>query len=107
MSVKNWSCVAFFIVFTLALNIFKYIYYNPVRNSSICAHEQEPALLCDKKMALKDAIVSDFANIPGISVKTARLIVNFINYKSQNLEDLVLIKGVGPKTVEKLREYFY
>jgi len=51
--------------------------------------------------------VSDFADLPGIGTKTAVQIVAFRENRGMfsSLEDLTAVKGVGPKTLEKIRPY--
>lgn len=72
-------------------------------NPNLCERDQA-LLLCGKKLPLKNALVSDIALIDGISLRIARLIKH---EHVTNLDNLITIKGVGPKTIIKLKEYFY
>ena len=59
--------------------------------------------VCGKKIKLYEARVSDFALVEGISIKKARLLVAAINNaKDINFNELLDIKGIGPKSLAKL-----
>ena len=53
------------------------------------------------------AAVADFAALPSIGEKTAAQIVAFrkSNGAFSSLEELTAVKGIGPKTLEKIRPY--
>lgn len=109
MTLSAWLCTAAFVLFTLVCGVF--IKSSPQRQSrDLCTAKLASAWICDQKIAIKQATVSELALIDGISVKSARRIVNFVQAqrdKSFTIDDLDTIKGIGPKTLVKIKEYFY
>lgn len=64
-------------------------------------------LLCGEKISLREASAYDFAALPGISLKTARLIVAFIEeHPDANHVELLELPGIGPKTLARLQSAF-
>ena len=79
----------------------------------LCLHESKDFWLtsyshvCEKKIKLHQASVSDFALINGVSVRKARLIVKMIKSKKKvKIKELMKIKGIGVKTLAKLDPFF-
>jgi competence ComEA-like helix-hairpin-helix protein len=55
-------------------------------------------------MDINSASIEDLRIVKGIGPKTAEKIVAGRPYKS--MEDLLRVKGIGPKTLEKIKEHF-
>ncbi|OPZ23254.1 MAG: Helix-hairpin-helix motif protein [bacterium ADurb.BinA186] len=63
--------------------------------------------VCGKKIKLREASVNDFASIDGISIKKARRLVEAINNaKNIDFNELLNIKGIGPKSLARLEQHF-
>lgn len=111
MSLSQWLCMAVFILSALLLGLFRNSWglNAQARSLNLCEVYEAPRLLCGQKIALKDARVDELALIEGISVRGARRIKNFMssNAGKISIEDLAQIKGIGPKTLDKLKVYFY
>lgn len=61
-----------------------------------------------EKMPIRQAQISDLTTIDGISLKKAQAIYEFFQKDPHALLDAVLVvKGVGPKTLERLSAQFY
>ena len=67
----------------------------------------------DEKINLNDAPVASLVRLPGIGISRARAIVAYRESFSgrsdnkatfQNCDDLQKVKGIGPKTVENIKE---
>jgi DNA uptake protein ComE-like DNA-binding protein len=69
-------------------------------------HKAAPNL-SDDKIKLADACVDELRQVNGISLRVAREIHDFVALNpAAKFEDLDEIKGVGPKTIEKLKAHF-
>jgi len=66
-------------------------------------------LALDMPMALNDATLEDLARVDGIGEKTALAIVEKRNEKRgfKSVGDLLEVRGIGSKKLEKFRSYFY
>lgn len=107
MTLSGWLCTAAFVLSTLVLGIFLKL-SKPELIPDLCAKKQASFWICQKKMPIAHAQAGDLALIDGISLKSARRIVAFISaHSSVALNDLESIRGVGPKTLEKIKKYFY
>ncbi len=70
-------------------------------------YRRHDEVVCGKKIKLKHARVSDFALIDGISIKKARVLAKAVKEHPQVvMNDLLEVKGIGPKTLVKLEDYF-
>jgi hypothetical protein len=107
MTTFHGLSMAFFITVILSIGTFKNFLSPDPKIFDLCGDIKTHPFLCDQKIALQEAKVSDFALIDGISLKRARLMVKFIAHKKTYLRDLKDIKGIGDKTIEKLTRYFY
>lgn len=110
MNLSQWLCVAVFILSALGIGVFRNSKGAEAQNVDLCKLYLAPAHLCGQKIALKEARVDDLALIDGISLRGARRIVSFVSQNAANklqVEDLIVVKGIGEKTVEKLKSYFY
>jgi len=109
MNLSQWLCIAVFILSALSVAVFRNLGGLNSQSVDWCKTYEPPALLCGQKIALKKARVDELALIDGISLKSARRIVSFVALANNNLsvEDLLIIRGIGAKTVEKLKNYFY
>lgn len=58
---------------------------------------------------LNIATAKDLEYIPGVGKKTALLIEEYVNSqeKVSSIDELLKIKGIGPATLEKLKQYLY
>ena len=110
MSLSQWLCMAIFILSALGVGVFRKSWAPRAAHADLCEIRSAPALLCGQKIALKNARVGELALIDGISLKGARRIVSFVAQNAAEIlsvEDLVRVKGIGEKTIEKLKIYFY
>ena len=65
-------------------------------------------LLCGQKKSFKAASPAEMALVEGISLKKARLIQQFIQENNIELiDDIQRMKGIGKKTMIKIKQYFY
>lgn len=70
-------------------------------------YRPEIYLMCQKKIKVHAARASHFAMLDGISIKKARMLVDYIERNPiTSMQQLLAIKGIGPKTLEHLSEYF-
>ena len=67
----------------------------------------EHLLLFSEKVELNTATYRDLTAVPGIGPRLARRILEWrrVNGGYQRLEDLILIRGIGPYTLSRLEEY--
>lgn len=81
--------------------------HNACSKLSSLAYRPELNFMCQKKIKLQDARVSDFAAVDGISLKKARILVDKIRQQPiKDMQQLLAIKGIGPKSIDRLAEYF-
>lgn len=81
---------------------------NDPQNISAClkAKSVHP-FLCEQKMDRRKALASDITAI-GIAGSKAQKIWDFWqDHPEKNLDSLLEIKGVGPKTLDKIKLYFF
>jgi DNA uptake protein ComE-like DNA-binding protein len=97
--------MAIFIMSMLGIGLFTNFSNTRVEYPQQCRASK---LLCGEKIALSHALVSELALIDSVSLKKARSIKKFVDtHKSIAPDDLMNIKYIGPKTVEKIKQYFY
>jgi comEA protein len=61
-----------------------------------------------KRITLNTANQAELESIPGVGPVTARRIIDFRekNGRFQSIEELMEIKGIGQKTIQKIERYF-
>lgn len=64
---------------------------------------EEKASVTDGKISINQADVSEIASIKGVSLKLAENII--LSRPFQTLEDLLNVKGVGAKLLQKIRDF--
>lgn len=83
-------------------------FYIDISCSDVATKKSAHAFLCDQKVKLTSATTEDLQFVPGVSLTKARAIKQLVESNPQmTVEDLVNVKGIGPKTVEKLARYFF
>lgn len=77
--------------------------------SNACLSDQSPhPFLCKKRIKIAEASISELMVVHGISFKKAQAIKDFyVQYPQKSIGDVVAVNGIGPKTLEKLRQKFY
>lgn len=66
-----------------------------------------PVLTSITRLSMNAATLEEWDHLPGISPKVAQAIVEF-RYRNgpfQSIEELLKIKGIGTKTLDKIRQY--
>lgn len=72
------------------------------------AFDSPHPFLCDKKIAIRQANIVDLTDIKGVSLSKAKKIKNFLhNRPNGGIDDLLQIKGIGEKTLVKIKSKFY
>jgi len=75
--------------------------------------EVETDIFSDKEMAslinINDATIEDLMAIRGVGQVRGESILNYIKEQDRikNIDQLLNIRGIGPKTLENIRELFY
>jgi hypothetical protein len=97
----------------LGLKVFRNYYFSDHSESSACEllpayNRAEKAFICGEKKDIHQAKIAELGLVKGISQRKARLVFSFLaENKNARLDDLLAVKGIGPKTLEKLKELFY
>ena len=63
----------------------------------------------NKQKDINKITLEELENIPGISKNNAKAIINFREHNGEfmYIEDLIYVKGIGEKTFQKIKDYFY
>lgn len=63
----------------------------------------------NKQKDINKITLEELENIPGISENIAKAIINFREHNGEfiYIEDLIYVKGIGEKTFQKIKDYFY
>lgn len=63
----------------------------------------------NNKKDINKITLEELENIPGISENNAKAIINFREHNGEfvYIEDLIYVKGIGEKTFQKIKDYFY
>jgi hypothetical protein len=96
--------------FILFLSLISFVHNEPLLISicekNIILDDVHP-FLCEKKINLKNISLADLRVI-GIPASKAQSIKDFlVKNPEKKLEDLTNIRGIGPKNLLKLKEYFF
>ncbi|MHC4111223.1 MAG: ComEA family DNA-binding protein [Planctomycetota bacterium] len=81
--------------------------------SSLAAVEEASGIELDERINPNDAPIASLVRLPGIGISRAEAIVTFREDFSkegqsktfQNSDDLQKVKGIGPKTAQKISEW--
>lgn len=93
--------------FISLLSLYSFIDFEQPNISPCLKSTKAHPFLCDKKILLKKASMPDLLSA-GLSLKKAESIYAFIKeHQECHVEDLLVIKGIGPKTLENIKNYFY
>lgn len=114
MPLYYWLNLMGFVSLLALLGLFINSTERDVPNDSSCQTSSSAAsfslphpFLCGQKMNIHDAQITDLASVEGVSESLAQEIHHFLKKNpSAKLETLDGIKGVGSKTVERLRTFF-
>ncbi|HXW53373.1 MAG TPA: helix-hairpin-helix domain-containing protein [Myxococcota bacterium] len=82
---------------------------NLLPGDSAChsAHPPHP-FLCGMKIKIQLANVEDLSHVDGISRKKAEAIHSFFQtHRAATIDDLLSVKGLGAKTLARLKEHFH
>lgn len=75
-------------------------------NKNLVSPVKEKKQLPSKKINLNTATKFELMKLPGIGEKTADIILDYKkNNKFNKIEDIMNVKGIGPKKFEKMREF--
>ena len=63
----------------------------------------------NKQKDINKITLEELENIPGISKNNAKSIINFREHNGEfiYIEDLIYVKGIGEKTFQRIKDYFY
>lgn len=112
MKLSVWLWLATFIMLIFLFGMFSRSRDEPPTFYQVCNEKTESSLspsplLCGQKIKLSLASAYDFAAIDGISHKLARQLVDYCAKNPQaSIDDLLAIKGVGPKILARLKRHF-
>ncbi|MHC4075624.1 MAG: ComEA family DNA-binding protein [Planctomycetota bacterium] len=102
-----------FFAFVIALLAAAFLYLG-LTASVFCQHQDAGSIVLAEKINPNTASVAGLVQLPGIGITRAWAIVeyreNFSSENSdssafQNCDDLMKIKGIGPKTVEAIKQW--
>ena len=106
---KNWLTLIFFLLIVSIVGVASQVYFSSFINKNIVINNKEThPFLRNKKIPIKKVVIGDILVIENISHKKALLIIDFVKtHEEMVIDDLLLVKGVGEKTLVKLKKYFY
>ncbi len=109
LEAKNWLALIFFLLVISLVGLGSQVYLSSSVNKNIFIDNKEThAFLRDKKISIKKVVIGDLLVIENMSHKKALLIIDFVKTHNElAIDDLLLIKGIGKKTLVKLKKYFY
>ena len=85
------------------------IKYNPssITEKNDLEISKETTVVNTKLISLNEATVDEFVNLPGIGITYAQRIIEYreTNGSFTSVEDLVKVRGIGDKTLEKLKPF--
>ena len=97
------SITALVLVFLVALSIFTNNIANTIQLIPQSSKDRTHSITID----INSATHEELMNLPDISSKLANNIVSYRNANGSfsSLEELLLVEGIGPKTLEKISPY--
>lgn len=109
MNFFYWLNLFGFVLSTVLGSLFiKTLHFDFKSEPSLRAESPPHPFLFGEKISIRDAKVMELARVQGISVAGARRIRAFLDDNpNKGLNDLDSMQGIGPKTIERLREYFF
>lgn len=113
MNLLYWPSLFVFVSLLTFSGLFRNFFIGRPRDLVACDNNMAsrsaiPPLLCGQKIALKNASVAELALVDGISLKSAREIVAYVQRSPQaTIADLTNVRGIGPKTLERFSKYFF
>jgi competence ComEA-like helix-hairpin-helix protein len=113
VSIFYWLSLVSFIALLVLCGRLSYFVHQELLLSSACTSVDDKVsaphpFLCGHKIKISQASVADLATIDGISSQKAQAIHDFfLKGPPKSIEDVILVQGVGPKTLEKLLVRFY
>lgn len=115
-SIKNFiNYILITSVLILAIFSFKHIFIKKqITFKSKFTNNEDSFLINNyftdnKQKDINKITLEELENIPGISKNNAKAIINFREHNGEfmYIEDLIYVKGIGEKTFQKIKDYFY
>ena len=106
--IKNWLILVSFLSFVTFFSWFFDLYEQKFLTKELLFTNHNNFNFVHEKIPINKAKMSDLLKIDKISHYKALLVLSFI--KDNNINDidkLLEIKGIGPKTLAKIKDYFY
>lgn len=113
MKLMYWVQLFAFVWLLAALGLFRNLISKMPNAFVLCDEKQlstrnQPLWLCGQKIPIKQVTRATLALVDGLSERSTRAIIEYAQSRDEVvMDDLDMIPGIGPKTIERLREYFF
>ena len=106
--IKNWLIVMLFVFFIALFGCLFMLYEQKVTKKTLLFNNVENYDFVHEKIPIQKVTIKDLLKIEKLSHRKALLILNFIQKNNvKNIDSLLEINGVGQKTLDRLKNYFY